>query len=250
MVERALAAAALALRHGWDALLDLVLPEECVACCRPEAVLCEACARSLTAPWLGAHRPTPCPPGLPPLVAATGYVGAARAALLARKEHGCRGLRPALADALARAAHQVAGGRGPALLVPAPSSAASVRRRGEDHALVLAQDAGALLGWPAERLLVVGRRTADQGSLTATGRAANLHGALQVRPSRAGARWVDRGLPVVLVDDVVTTGATLAESARALRAAGAGPIGCATVAAALRRGTGRREPLSQQPRRV
>ena len=80
-----------------------------------------------------------------------------------------------------------------------------------------------------ERLV---RRVQDQAGLSAQARAANLEHAVMVRP---GARAALAGVPCVVVDDVVTTGATLAECARALRAAGAGPVVAATVAATARR---------------
>ncbi|WP_274704671.1 phosphoribosyltransferase family protein, partial [Actinomadura geliboluensis] len=70
-------------------------------------------------------------------------------------------------------------------------------------------------------------RVADQAGLTARQRAANLQGAVEARACVAGRR-------VVLVDDVVTTGSSLAEAARALRAAGAEVTGTATIAATPR----------------
>ncbi|MFB4313305.1 ComF family protein [Actinomadura sp. 21ATH] len=70
------------------------------------------------------------------------------------------------------------------------------------------------------------RRVLDQAGLPVGRRAANLAGALEVLPSAAVA-----GRTVVLVDDVITTGATLAEAARALRAADARVAAAATVAA-------------------
>ncbi|HET8970833.1 MAG TPA: phosphoribosyltransferase family protein, partial [Candidatus Nanopelagicales bacterium] len=77
------------------------------------------------------------------------------------------------------------------------------------------------------RLRSAGRR-ADQTGLDAAGRAANL---------RAAMRWSGRvpAGPVVLVDDIVTTGATLAEAARAVRVAGGTVLGAAVVAATARR---------------
>lgn len=207
-------------------LLDLVLPRSCAGCDAPGRTLCAACVASLQAPRR--HRPEPCPRGLPPLVAAAAYDGPARAALLAHKERGRLGLARPLGAALAGAIVRL--DLPPrVVLVPVPSSAAAVRARGHDHARRLA--AAAARGVPGARaspLLVPGRVVADQAGLDRAGRAANLAGALRARGSL-------RGLPVVVVDDVVTTGATLAEAARALRAAGAEVQGCAVVAATARR---------------
>ena len=86
----------------------------------------------------------------------------------------------------------------------------------------------------AARLLVPARSAADQSGLSTAERAANLHGALR-------AAGVVRG-PVLVVDDVVTTGATLVEAARALTVGGHQVVGAAVVAATSRR--------SGWPRRV
>ncbi|WP_369688378.1 ComF family protein [Actinomadura macra] len=80
------------------------------------------------------------------------------------------------------------------------------------------------------------RRVSDQAGLTVSERAANLAGALEAVPRAKVA-----GRRVVLVDDVITTGATLAEAARALRAADAEVIGAATLAATQRRGAPTRQ---------
>lgn len=207
-------------------LLDLVLPRDCAGCSAPGRTLCSRCAGALTGPPV-AHRPTPAPPGLPPLMAAATYDGVVRSLLLAHKERGRLALVGPLGGALACAAG--VHGRG-AVLVPVPSSPASVRARGHDHARRLAAVAARRLGLRTEALLVQVRGVDDQSGLDAAARSANLAGALRAR------RRLD-GLDVVLVDDVVTTGATLAEATRALMAAGAGVRGAAVVAATVLRGS-------------
>ena len=206
-------------------LLDLVLPRDCAGCSAPGRTLCDTCMLGLGSPRR--HRPDPCPPGLPRLVAAASYDGGVRAALLSHKERGRLGLARPLGAALAAAVRELDPPR-PVLLVPVPSSPAAVRERGQDHARRLARAAArGVPGAVARPLLAPARTVADQSGLDAAGRAANLAGAMRVR------RPV-RGLPVVVVDDVVTTGATLAEAARALRLAGAEVHGCAVVAATVR----------------
>lgn len=208
------------------ALLDLVLPRSCAGCDLAGVGLCPGCRAALAQPprWT---RPRPCPPGLPPLTTAADYAGPVRAVLLAHKEHGrlllVRPLGAALAGAVALLAPPPL-----AVLVPVPSAPAAVRARGHDHARRLAREAARRSGLRARPLLVPQRAVADQAGLDAPSRVANLAGAL-------GARGRLDGLVVVIVDDVVTTGATLVEAARALRAAGAHVHGAAVVAATLRR---------------
>jgi predicted amidophosphoribosyltransferase len=207
-------------------LLDLVLPRSCAGCGSPGRTLCDPCVLLLGSPRL--HAPTPSPPGMPRLVAAASYGGPVRAALLAHKERGRLGLTRPLGAALATALLLL--DLPPrVVLVPAPSSRAAVRQRGHDHARRLASAAARrATGARAAPLLVPARRVADQAGLDAGARAANLSGALRARRSLSGLR-------VVVVDDVVTTGATLAEAARALRDAGADVVGAAVVAATTRR---------------
>ena len=204
-------------------LLDLVLPRDCAGCAEPGRTLCARCARELRRPAF-AHRPCPAPAGLPDLTAAAAYDGVVRSVLLAHKERGRVGLAGPLGRALAEAVRLHGPG---AVLVPVPSAASAVRARGHDHARRVAAQAGRQLGVRTAAVLVQSRAVDDQSGLDAGERRANLSGALTAR------RPVP-GLDVVVVDDLVTTGATLAEAARALHAAGARVRGAAVVAATLR----------------
>jgi predicted amidophosphoribosyltransferase len=184
------------------------------------------------------HRPTPCPVGLPPLWVAARYDGSTRQLLLAFKERGAVGVAAALAPALAQAVRCAVGGEPVArlLLVPAPSARGAVRARGDDVVFLLASRTARLLrsaglGCRAVAALSQRRHVADSAGLSAAARAANLHGALAVRPGRAG---VLGGSCVVVVDDLVTTGATLVEASRAVQSVGARVLGAAAVAATQR----------------
>ena len=219
-----------------EVLLDLVLPQECAGCRIPATRWCDACAAELAGVALrplGRTAPVPPPAGYPPATAGASYDGVVRAALLAHKEHGRLALGRPLGRALAAAVRVLDPPRGPLVLVPVPSAPREVRRRGHDHARRLARAAAASLradGCDAQAvpLLAHARRVADQAGLDAGARQANLRGALRVRGPVGGAG-------VVVVDDVVTTGATVAEATRALAAAGARVCGAATVAATVRR---------------
>ncbi|MCU1587626.1 MAG: ComF family protein [Frankiales bacterium] len=205
-----------------DALIDLLLPRSCAGCGVTGLALCPDC-RGLLAGGARLVRPTPCPAGLPAVAACLPYEGVAQRLLLAHKEHGQLQLTRPLGAALALAAqvHDLP----PAVVVcPVPSSPRAVRQRGHDHAARLARAAD--LG-PVRRLLRPARRVADQSGLSTAQRALNLSGALVAVPGP--------GLSVLVVDDVVTTGATLVEAARALTVAGHRVVGAAVVAATTRR---------------
>ncbi|MFD5428974.1 ComF family protein [Streptomyces sp. NPDC127084] len=214
------------MRGWWQEIAGLVLPLACPGCGCPRTPLCEECAGELTGREPRRVRPSPEPAGLPMVFAAAGYEGAVRALLLAHKERGALGLAGLLGGALAGAVRaalaQVPGGvPGPVLLVPVPSARHAVRARGQDAARrVAAAAAGALRrgGVPARVLPVLRqcRPVADQSGLTARLRLANMAGALGVVP---GAERLLVGRTAVLVDDLMTTGASLAEAARALCAA-------------------------------
>jgi predicted amidophosphoribosyltransferase len=170
---------------------------------------------------------------------AAGFDGPARALVLAYKESGCWPALPLLADGLASAVREATRGigGGPVLLVPVPASAVSRRRRGHAHVTVLGRRASrspVLRGSPVRLapLLVPARAVADQRGLAADARRRNLDGALRCRPVPRSMA----GLPCVVVDDVVTTGATAADAARALRACGLPVV--AVVAVATTRRTG------------
>ncbi|GAA3652938.1 ComF family protein [Microbacterium marinilacus] len=202
----------------WDACagaLALLLPVRCAGCGLHAVAVCADC-RAALAPAVSARDVA----GMR-VWSGLAFDGACAGAVRALKEHGrtdlARRLSPSLRDAL-RAAAAAAGC--PVVPVPVPTSAAAMRRRGYRVPELVARRAGVRVA----RLLVVTRSTSDQRGLGRAERSRNVSGSMRARQSAAG-------LDVVLVDDVVTTGATLAEARRALEAAGARVRGAATIAA-------------------
>jgi predicted amidophosphoribosyltransferase len=202
------------------ALADLILPRRCAGCDRPGELLCPACRPRgpgiVVASGLGR-----------PVRAAGRYEGGLRSALLAYKERGRLELVGPLADLLAGTAARYV--RRGVVLVPVPSARAAARRRGGDHVLRLARPAAARLGVAVVPALGLVRRVDDSAGLDGRQRRANLAGAM-------AAHAPPPGTAAVLIDDIVTTGVTVQESLRALRAAGWPVLGAAALAVTPRRG--------------
>jgi ComF family protein len=240
------------VRRILESLLALLFPERCPACAGfmdPGDGLCPTCAASLYpvgAACPTCARPEEIPVGLtcrrcrrrpPPFRharAAFRYGGELAVAIRRLKYGGggeagrpelARPLGRLLAPALARAA-SVAD-----LIVPVPLHARRLRARGFSQAQALVRAARVLEPLPpvVTGALVRTRPTAEQAGLTRPARLANVAGAFAV-PARATDRV--RGRSVLLVDDVITTGATAAACARALLAAGAGAVDVIALARA------------------
>jgi predicted amidophosphoribosyltransferase len=227
-----------------DDLLDLLLGSRCTVCGRPGRLLCPGCRAGLPRTPRPAW-PSPSPPGLVLPTAVGEYAGDLKALVNTHKERRGFALADPLGELLARAALEH--GRrlpvaAPLVLVPVPSRAAVVRQRGHDPLLRLTRAAARHVRRTGRRALVVRAleqvaRVADQAGLDAAGRAANLAGSMACRRSAPAAldRRSRQGAVVLVVDDVVTTGATLREAQRALEAAGVRVCGAACVAATRRR---------------
>lgn len=220
------------------ALLDVILPPACAACGLPGRAVCAACRaslRSLPPPWCGgcgAPVPVPvprcggCRGRLVGARQAVAYEGPAPALVSGLKDDRRRGLAGVLAAVIVAAVPPPPEG---AALVPVPLGPLRARERGFNQSLLLARALSRAWGRPVADVLVRTREGAGQRGARATERARQASGAFAARPgSVPAAAW--------LVDDVHTTGATLADCARALRSAGARSVGAACFARVLEGG--------------
>ena len=203
---------------GW--LLSLVAPPLCVACGGPVAggdPLCPDCRLRLC--WLG---PELVEAGGVPLWAPLAYDRGARSIVATVKYHGAEGLVETMAAQIAANAPEgvLAGGQ----LVPVPMHPARRRRRGFNQAELLARALARRTGLTVDACL---ERRGTQRPQVGRGRSERLRGVPGSVAPRTGTA-VPR--EAVLVDDVVTTGATLAACAAALRAAGATSVAAVAYA--------------------
>jgi predicted amidophosphoribosyltransferase len=235
----------------WSATADLLLGAGCPGCGSAWWGACPACRAHLHAQPTRLTAPTPAPAGFPLTATAGPYDDVHRGLLGAHKEDQALMLTSLLGDRLAASVVELLTARRvpldePVILVPVPSATAAVRERGFDATAALARRAVRRLS--AERpvrtvgLLAQHRGLADQSGLGAVERSANLRGGLRLRrsgwfPRRWGtAAGVRPDAPaLVVVDDLVTTGASLTEAARCLAEAGFEVLGAATVSATVRR---------------
>ena len=278
-LSRSLTGLAGALKSAGGSLGEVLMPRTCPCCAVPVAYgagspLCEACLPQLRSALAKVERVYALQPldgaAAPEVRAASRYEGIMPRALLALKNAGRTDLLPLLGEGLARSVYELLrvhreglhaeyGSSAPVevLLVPAPSSAQSVRRRGYAPANLLVQEAARqlnqrlpasvrvravdVIGYaPRNRrgsgaslssrvgasLLGASETKNEQKGLGAVGRAERMHGALRVMEPALCADRIS-----VICDDVVTTGATASEMVRVLQESGSRVLGVCAVAA-------------------
>jgi predicted amidophosphoribosyltransferase len=228
-------------------MLETLWPTRCAVCDAPGEVLCESCRRAFPfidqwqscplcgAPY-GSMQCTECNPfslrdtgwsrfPFSCCVSAVSFTDATARIVRLHKDAGERRLAACMAYSIACAIP-------PGWIVDGsvvsfvPASETARRRRGFDHAQSIAFETAAYVGLPCEKLLTA-PRSRDQRKLSRIGRFANMNGRFEVCRGNSGTPMPKT---VLLVDDVFTTGATLAAATDALTASGISCVKCATFA--------------------
>ncbi len=217
------------MRDWIHQLLDLFFPPKCPFCGKvlDHAGICPACEKAL--PWTEEGAGLRELPGGLQCAAPLWYEGKVREGLLRFKFQGARAAAGPLGELVARcAAERFSGAFDVVTWVPV--SRRRLRSRGYDQARLLAESACRLWEVRPEQLLQkITDNPAQSGLTEEAARRANVLGVYEAaEPERI------QGYRILLVDDICTTGATLAECARTLRDAGAADVMCVCAALARR----------------
>ena len=203
-------------------LLELVFPTRCLGCGILREHLCHVCAKEIQ---LDDYRSSV---GAVPIFSSIRYGPKAGHILLAAKEDGVRKADDLIVAALTKsfrsAVHTL--GIRPAL-IPIPHSSTAVRKRGRDFVMEISRRLSEIESIPVRQIIRHNRKVNDQASMDASSRIGNLSGAMSV------IRNCGRPCEVFLVDDLITTGATLSEAVRVLEIGGFHVVAAVTAFVAL-----------------
>jgi predicted amidophosphoribosyltransferase len=190
-------------------LEELIFPVRCLGCGALGLEICSQCRRFWQPRIYRSHSRRK--PHFP-IYSSIPYSPIAGKVLLAAKEHGIQRADELMVSALSHSLSICLQEQGIGFLVPIPSRKSVARLRGRQFINGLAREIGSGAQVPTYEILTHTRAVKDQSKLDAKERLENLDGALTSLRYRSG--------KAIIVDDLVTTGVTLQEAARALRAAG------------------------------
>ena len=203
-----------------DGFSQLLFPTRCFGCNTLGLSICSSCRQEWHPHYYLTHVS-----GMN-IHSAIVYSSTASKIILSAKENGLRAADELISNAIIHVLKRADFSHRSIRLIPIPSSLSARRRRGRSFIVDIAKEVSLATGYPSVDALELVRKVQDQTGLHARARAINMNGAFAIK---SGA--YPRG-DLILIDDVVTTGATLSEAARALSARGFHVLGSVTACVA------------------
>ncbi len=213
-----------------NSLAELIFPSRCIGCSQLGISICSLCRKSWH-PHIY-YREISVLGKSYPVVSAVQYSPIASKVLLGAKESNLSAADNLLADAICHALTFFVKNYGGGDLVGIPSRRSATRKRGRNFMIEIAKSVAATQSTQSFDILQHTRSVRDQSQLDALARTHNIAGAFCVSLKSSKSATLGNTQPLIIVDDLITTGATLAEAIRALRTAGFAVIGAVTGAVA------------------
>jgi len=211
-------------------LAELIFPSRCIGCSQLGISICSTCRKS----WHSHiyHRTIKVLDTSYPVISAIEYSPIASRVLLRAKEANQEAADQLLVSALSHSLRYFLKKFGFGVLVPIPSRRSATRKRGRDFMQEITDSVAENESIKSLQILQHQRAVRDQSQLNSQQRSRNIAGAFSTSFNLAEVRDSGNIGPLIIVDDLVTTGATLAEAIRALRTAGFPVLGAVTGAVA------------------
>jgi predicted amidophosphoribosyltransferase len=201
-----------------QALQEIIFPSRCVGCRSLGLTICSDCRRDwhphIYRQWSNDAQPIP-------IYSAVPYSPMAGKILFAAKENGIISADQLLVQAMAHSLKYFLQERGGDFFIPIPSRHSVTRKRGRQFVSFLSEELSALTGLAVAHNLIHVKKVKDQSSLDAIHRQQNINRSFQSKNYLSGR--------AIIIDDLVTTGATIRESVRALRGCGIAVAGAVTA---------------------
>ncbi len=208
-------------------LTEIIFPSRCIGCSRLGISICSECRKQWhphiyqrEINWSGENFP---------VLSAIQYSPIASRVLLSAKESQIRAADQLIVNGIVHSLNTFVKRYGSAALVPVPSRKSANRKRGRNFLQEITSQVAVEVGFSSHTLLTHGRKVRDQSALNIVDRSENVSGAFAVNPEfTAQFSAGNTGPKIIVIDDLITTGATLSEAIRALRTAGFTVLGAVT----------------------
>lgn len=208
-------------------LSEIIFPSRCIGCSTLGISICSECRQQWHPHFY--QREILCSSEEFPVFSSIQYSPIASRVLLSAKESQLRAADQLLIAGMAHALNLFVNRYGSATLVPIPSRKSATRKRGRNFLQEITLEVAKKTGLPYQSLLSHNRKVRDQSNLNLLDRSRNVSGSFSVsRDISANISLGNIGPKIIVIDDLITTGATLGEAFRALRTAGFSVLGAVT----------------------